>query len=92
MKNLTTRQLVKEFNKFLRENECASKFYVNRAKKMRIWKYSKNERILTFLKRHAPEEWVAAGFTWRRTLQGHDHWENIGLKWGHRLKEIGHKP
>ena len=32
---------------------------------MRIWKYSKNERILTFLKRFAPEEWVAVVKTGR---------------------------
>ena len=35
MKTLTNRQLVKEFNKFLRENNCASKFYVNRIKHLK---------------------------------------------------------
>ena len=84
MKNLTTRQLVKEFNKFLRENECASKFYVNRAKQ-------KKESVPKMLLRTNPEAWVTGAFTWRRTPQGHDRWENIGLKWGHRLKEIGYK-
>ena len=84
MKNLTNRQLAKEFNKFLRENKCASKFYTA------FYKRHPKEKI-KILTRTAPVYWVASSFTWKRTLQGHGHWENIDLKWGQRLKEIGHK-
>ena len=85
MKTLTNRQLVKEFNKFLRENGCASKFYVNRAKQ-------EKKSVSNMLLSAKPAAWVLSAFAWKRTLQGHDHWENIDLKWRHRLKEIGYRP
>lgn len=85
MKNLTNRQLIKEFNKFLRENECASKFYVNRAKQ-------KKKSMSKMLTRTIPEAWLLSGFGWGRTPQGDKYWENVNFKWVHRLKEIGCKP
>ena len=84
MEALTNRQLIKEFNKFLRENNCASKFYVNRVKQ-------KKESVSKMLTKVKPILWADIAFTWKRTPQGHDYWGNIDLKWERRLKEIGHK-
>ena len=84
MKTLTNRQLIKEFNKFLRENNCASKFYVNKVKKKR-----KGESIM--LIRDNPITWIIKAFTWEKTQEGHLYWYNIYLKWEHKLKEIGYK-
>ena len=85
MKNLTNRQLIKEFNKLLRENNCASKFYVNKIK------HYKKEKISTFLKQTLPEDWIMFAFPWYMSITKGCHWGNINLKWERRLKEIGHK-
>ena len=84
MKTLTNRQLVKEFNKFLRENNCASKFYVNKVKKKR-----KGASIM--LIRANPITWIVEAFIWLKTPERHLYWYNINLKWKHKLKEIGYK-
>ena len=64
MKTLTNRQLVKEFNKFLRENNCASKFYVNKVKKKR-----KGASIM--LIRANPITWIEEAFIWGKTPEEH---------------------
>ena len=97
MKTLTNRQLIKEFNKFLKENECASKFYVNRA----IYVNSavcKKAKIPVFLTKTIPFDWVVSAFTWSDTPQERDYWVKIADKWRSylrkeniHLKEIGHK-
>ena len=84
MKTLTNRQLVKEFNKFLRENNCASKFYVNKVKKKR-----KGASIM--LIRANPITWIEEAFIWGKTPEGHLYWYNKDFKWKHKLKKIGYK-
>ena len=86
MKTLTNRQLIKEFNKFLRENECASKFYVNKIK------HYKEEKIHTFLKKTIPENWIIFAFPWGMPIERGHHWGRLHIKWKNKLKEIGYKP
>ena len=95
MKTLTNRQLAKEFNKFLRENECASKFYVNFYN--RIGKEFKNKwgiaiNLNEYLNTVKTGHWLFEAFLWKYTPQNSKHWEYIHHKWYVRLKEIGYKP
>ena len=85
MKTLTNSQLIKEFNKFLRENNCASKFYVNKIK------HYKKEKISTFLKKVSPENWIICAFPWRMQIEHGHSWNRLHVEWKNKLKEIGHK-
>ena len=82
MKKSTKNQIKAEFFEFLRENDCASKFCVNRAI------IRKEERILTFINRVPSNEWMLAAFAWDNTPQGYKYWENVNFKWAHRLRAI----
>ena len=79
MKNLTNRQLIKEFNKFLRENECASKFYVA------LYKRHPRGKIKTLAKYVEEQDWVFNAFTWADTPNGLMFWKNIHYKWMERF-------
>ena len=82
MKKSIKNQIKAEFFEFLRENSCASKLCVNRAK------HCKKERILTFINRAPSNKWILAAFAWHNTPQGYEYWENVNFKWMPRLKEI----
>ncbi len=98
MKTLTNRQLVKECNKFVRENNCASKFYVNRIKRVNSAMTRKN-KVSAFLTETMPFNWVASAFIWGETPQKRNYWVEIADKWRsylHKenihLKKIGYRP
>ena len=83
MPKLTKRQLKEEFHKFLRENDCASKFYVNfyhpKAKKWR--RINKIEYKFRY-------NVIAYAFQWDGSPEGVDYWDAIDDLWEKRYKEL----
>ena len=82
MKNLSKRVLIKEFHEFLRENNCASKFYANRTIS------APKEKIHLFFKCTEPSLWIVSAFTWDRTPQKETCWINLATEWDKRLIAI----
>lgn len=82
MKNLSKKALIKEFNEFLRENDCASKFYVNKTV------YAPEERTSTFFKECMVETWISRAFIWDRSPENQCYWSNKCKIWKERLKAI----
>ena len=82
MKKLSKTALIKEFNEFLRENNCASKFYVNRTKKR------PKEIASSSFKRWPAASFLYRAFGWGLSPEGHYYWSEIQKKWNERLKAI----
>jgi hypothetical protein len=82
MKNLSRKALIKEFNEFLRENNCASKFYVNRTID------APEKKTSLFFKHHEPAEWIGKAFIWFYTPQKKTYWISLNIEWEKRLKAI----
>ena len=80
MKNLSEKALIKEFHEFLRENNCASKFYANRTIS------APKERIHLFFKHTKPSKWIGSAFTWDCTPQKPTYWINLAMEWDKRLR------
>ena len=80
MKNLSKRVLIKEFHEFLRENNCASKFYANRTIS------APKEKIHLFFKSTEPSQWIGSAFTWDWTPQKKTYWINLATEWDKRLR------
>lgn len=80
MKNLSEKALIKEFHEFLRENNCASKFYANRTIK------APKERVHLFFKHTEPSLWIEGAFTWDWTPQKKTCWINLAKEWDKRLR------
>ena len=80
MKNLSKRKKKKELNKYLRENNCASKFYANRTIS------APKEKIHLFFKCAEPRLWIDGAFTWGRTPQKKTYWINLATEWDKRLR------
>ena len=91
MSKLTKRQLKEEFNKFLRENGCASKFYANlyhpKAKRWRkeILSFRQTGRMVL----HDSEyKAIRYAFEWSESVEGHDFWEIKNRAWTTKYKEL----
>lgn len=80
MKNLSEKALIKEFHEFLRENNCASKFYANRTIS------APKEKIHLFFKCTEPSLWIGSAFTWDWTPQKKTYWINLATEWDKRLR------
>jgi hypothetical protein len=83
MSKLTKRQLKEEFNKFLRENDCASKFYVNFYRPE-----SKEWRNVYRLTYKFDYEAIINAFNWRRSTEGFQYWGKISDSWIAKYKEL----
>lgn len=83
MPKLTKRQLKEEFNKFLRENDCASKFYANfyhpKAKRWRK-KYS--------IKYTPLREAINYAFDWDDSSESNYYWGIKNTTWKRKYKEL----
>ena len=83
MSKLTKRQLKEEFNKFLRENGCASKFYANLYHpKAKRWR--KVRRVLHDFEYEA----IEYAFGWAESIEEHDFWEIKNRAWTTKYKEL----
>ena len=83
MSKLTNRQLIKEFNKFLRENDCASKFYANFAHpKAKKWR-----RIIKIEYKCGCSA-ITCAFRWGGSPEGIDYWGDIDDLWGKKMQEL----
>ena len=83
MPKLTKRQLKEEFNKFLRENGCASKFYVNfYHPKAKRWR--KERRVLHDFKYGA----IIYAFLWGESPEKINYWEILDDIWRIRYRKL----
>ena len=81
MSKLTERQLKEEFHKFLRENDCASKFYAAIYNpKNKSWgkfhEYGISKYVIVYV------------FGWDNTPEKRSYWSELHCKWEERYKEI----
>jgi len=85
-------QLIKEFNAFLKKENCL-KSYISNLKKgkqtRKSWGHPENEVhfILKFIEE--PYSWIQSAFEWSSTKEGHRFWENKRELWGKHLKSKG---
>ena len=82
MKNLSEKALIEEFHEFLRENNCASKFYANLYNR-------KNKRWLkTYKVQGVTQDTIDYSFDWKNTPQGRNYWLTLHYKWESRYRSI----
>ena len=83
MPKLTKRQLKEEFHKFLRENDCASKFYASfYHPKAKRWRET-NELQFDF-----NYEAINFAFDWFKSIEKHTYWNDLNLAWKRKYKEL----
>ena len=82
MKNLSKKALIEEFHEFLRENNCASKFYANTTKA------NPKEKVETFIRKCTSDKLLGGAFSWRQSPEKFPYWSDIQRKWDERLKAI----
>lgn len=82
MVKLTKNQIKAEFFEFLRENECASKFYANLYNR-------KNKRWLKAYKvQGVTQHTIDYSFDWENTPQRRNYWLTLHYKWESRYRSI----
>lgn len=83
MSKLTKRQLKEEFNKFLRENGCASKFYANLYHpKAKRWR--ERHKLLHDFEYEA----INYAFEWSESKTSGYYWNCLSFAWARKYKEL----
>ena len=83
MPKLTKRQLKEEFHKFLRENNCASKFYVN-LYHPKATKWREEMQLAHDFEQRA----LSHAFAWYYTPQRKSYWLQMNCSWERKYKEL----
>lgn len=82
MKNLSKKVLIEEFHEFLRENNCASKFYAN------LYNRKNKPWLKAYKTQGITQNTIDVSFDWESTPQGRNYWLDLLCKWESRYRSI----